>query len=77
MLILGSEGLVTAGSTRPGALLGGFAGLRRKVRVLSTENQMRLPARCGTVTVTVFPGAPSGIAQSWARGAPVDEGLEG
>ena len=38
-LMFGSEGLVTDGSTRAGP------GLRKKVRVLSTENHIRLPAR--------------------------------
>lgn len=66
--MLGSVGLVTEGSTIAGP------GLRRKVRVLSTENQMRLPARWGTVTVTVLPGGPRGIAQFLARGEPVEEG---
>ena len=69
--MFGSEALVTEGSTRAGP------GLSKKVRVLSTENQMRLPARWGTVTVTVLPGAPSEIAQSLAREAPVDDGEVG
>ena len=69
--MFGSEGLVTEGSTRAGP------GLSKKVSVLSTENQMRLPARWGTVTVTVLPGAPNGIAQSSARAAPVDDGEVG
>ena len=71
MLIFGSEGLVTEGSTRAGP------GLSKKVRVLSTENQMRLPARWGIVTATVLPGAPNGIAQFLARAAPVDDGEAG
>lgn len=52
-------------------------GLRRKVRVLSTENQMRPPAMWGMVTVTVLPGGPKGIAQFWAREEPVEEGEVG
>ena len=67
-LMFGSEGLVTDGSTRAGP------GLRRKVSVPSTENQIRLPARWGTVTVVVLPGAPRGMAQSWLRAEPVEEG---
>ena len=67
-LMLGSEGLVTDGSTSAGP------GLRRKVNVPSTENQIRLPARWGTVTVVVLPGAPRGMAQSWLRAEPVEEG---
>ena len=51
--VFGSEGLVTDGSTSAGP------GLRRKVKVPSTENQIRLPARWGTVTVVVLPGAPT------------------
>ncbi len=69
--MLGSDGLVTDGSTRAGP------GLSRKVKVLSTENQIRLPARWGTVTVTVLPGAPSGIAQFSVRGEPVEGGEVG
>ena len=38
-LMFGSDGLVTDGSTRAGP------GLRKKVRVLSTENHIRPPAR--------------------------------
>lgn len=57
--------------------VGPFAGLRRKVRVLSTENHIRLPARWGTVTVTVLPGAPSAMAQSFSKGLPAVFGLEG
>ena len=71
VLMFGSEGLVTEGSTRAGP------GLSKKVRVLSIENQMRLPARWGTVTVTVLPGGPNRIAQSSARAAPVDDGEVG
>ena len=67
-LIFGSVGLVTEGSTSAGP------GLRRKVKVPSTENQMRLPAKWGTVTVVVLPGAPRGIAQSRLRAEPVEEG---
>ena len=37
--VFGSDGLVTDGSTRAGP------GLRKKVNVPSTENQIRLPAR--------------------------------
>lgn len=68
ILVFGSEGLLTDGSTSAGP------GLRRKVRVPSTENQIRLPARWGTVTVVVVPGAPRGMAQSWLRAEPVEEG---
>ena len=67
-LMFGSDGLVTDGSTSAGP------GLRRKVKVPSTENQIRLPARWGTVTVVVLPGAPRGMAQSWVRAEPVEEG---
>ena len=67
-LMFGSEGLVTDGSTSAGP------GLRRKVKVPSTENQIRPPARWGTVTVVVLPGAPRGIAQPWLRAEPVEEG---
>lgn len=69
--MLGSVGLVTEGSTRAGP------GLRRKVRVLSAENQMRPPAMWGIVTVTVLPGGPRGIAQFLAKGEPVEEGEVG
>lgn len=66
--MFGSDGLVTEGSTSAGP------GLRRKVSVPPTENQTRLPARWGTVTVVVVPGAPRGMAQSWLRAEPVAEG---
>ena len=39
VLMLGSDGFVTEGSTRAGP------GLSKNVNVLSTENQIRLPAR--------------------------------
>ena len=74
VLMLGSEGFVTAGSTRAGP------GLMRKVRVLSTENQIRPPAIWGIVTFTVFPGPPRGMAQSvlsWAPGSGGEVGKYG
>ena len=71
MLTLGSLGFVTDGSTNPGP------GLRRNFRGESMANQMRPPAMCGMDALTVFPGAPSGIAQSLARLAPVDGGEVG
>jgi hypothetical protein len=56
------------GSTRPGP------GLTKNCRGLPSENQMRPPAMRGTVAVTTFPGAPSGIETSWASVWPVEEG---
>ena len=60
----GSPGLRTEGSTRPGP------GFSKKVNLLSMDIQSLAPANCGTVTHTVFPGGPSGIAQSTSRGEP-------
>lgn len=48
--------------------------MRRKVRGLLTENQMRAPARRGIVAVTVFPGAPRGMETFSVRAEPVDDG---
>ncbi len=62
---------MTEGSTRPGP------GLRRKVRLPSTENQRRAPARRGIVTVLLAPGAPRLMEQSAWRGAPVEDGESG
>lgn len=63
--MFGSAGLKIDGSTRPGP------GLTKNCRGLPIENQMRPPAIRGTVAVTVFPGAPSGIEMSCAIGWPV------
>ena len=71
VFMFGSEGLVTAGSTRPGP------GLMRNVRGVPTENQIRPPAICGIVALTVLPGAPRGMAQSAANWAPGADGADG
>ena len=71
ILTFGSEGLVTAGSTRPGP------GFRRNVRGWPTENQIRPPAIWGIVALTVFPGGPSEMAQLVASRAPGEEGEVG
>ena len=70
--MLGSDGLVTDGSTSAGP------GLSRNVSGLPMENHSRAPARCGTVIVTgAPPGAFSGMAQSTASGLPVADGEAG
>jgi hypothetical protein len=66
--------ILTEGSTSPGPAV---LGLRRKVRVLSTQNQIRPPAMYGMVIVRVVPGAPSRIAQLADRAEPFAEGLVG
>lgn len=66
--MLGSVPFVTEGSTSAGP------GLSRKVRGLSTENQILPPAIWGIMTVMVLPGLPSGIAQSRARAEPMAGG---
>src|SRR5690242_8610809 len=70
--MLGSDGLVTDGSTNPGP------GLSRNVSGVPIENHSRAPASCGTVIVTgEAPEAFSGIAQSTASGLPTAEGDAG
>ena len=70
--MLGSDGLVTDGSTRAGP------GLSRNVIGAPMENQRRAPARCGTVMVTgAPPDALSGMAQSAPSGLPVLAGDAG
>jgi len=63
--------LKTEGSTRPGP------GFSRKVRGWLIENQIRPPAMCGIVAVTVEPGAPRGMEMLAPRGWPVEEGEAG
>jgi hypothetical protein len=57
VLMFGSEGFVTDGSTSAGP------GFSRNVKGLLIENQMRAPAIWGMVTVLVEPGLPNAIAQ--------------
>lgn len=69
--ILGSELLVTLGSTRAGP------GLTKKVSLLLYENQIRQPARCGIWIVVLVPGPPMAIEQSFGRGWHVELGEGG
>ncbi len=70
--MLGSDGLLTDGSTSPGP------GLSRNVSGVPMENQSRAPASCGTVIVTgAPPDAFSGMAQSTASGVPAADGEDG
>ena len=70
--MLGSEGLVTDGSTRAGP------GLSRNVIGAPMDSQSRAPARCGTVMVTgAPPEALSGMAQSAPSGLPGPAGEAG
>src|ERR1700722_3643189 len=72
MPALGSDELVTDGSTSPGP------GFSRKVIGVPTENHSRAPASCGTVIVTgAPPEAFSGIAQSAPSGLPTAGGDAG
>lgn len=68
MLILGSEGFDTDGSTSPGP------GFSRNVKVLSTENHNLAPASWGIVIVLLDPTAPRGMEQFSAKGCPVEVG---
>ena len=70
--MLGSDELVTDGSTSPGP------GFSRKVIGVPMENHSRAPASCGTVIVIGEPPeAFSGIAQSTASGLPAADGDAG
>ena len=74
ILMFGSEGLATLGSTKPGP------GLSRKVKGCPIENQIRPPAMWGITALTVLPGPPSGmetLAPSEAPGALGDVGKYG
>lgn len=68
ILMLGSEGFDTEGSTSPGP------GLRRNVKVLFTENHSLAPASWGIVIFLTDPGTPRGMAQFWAKAVPVEVG---
>ena len=69
--MFGSDGLVTDGSTMAGP------GFKRNVNSLSTENQIRPPAKWGMVAVVVVPCAPSLIAKLSDSLVPICGGLVG